>query len=65
MRKFWKKQEEERPRRVIERPRVAKKTGCKVKFRKKQDGYDISFSSECRPEERAEILRQFNENRGE
>jgi|GEM_PF-6160344 len=63
MRKFWKKQEEERPKR--EPQRVPKKSGCRVKFRKKQDGYDISFSSECRPEERAEILRQFNENKGE
>ncbi len=45
----------------VQRVQKPKRKGCKFRYKKKSDGYEVEFSSECKPEERAEILRQFKE----
>jgi len=55
---FRKKKPIQESQKQIQRP---KKQGCKFRYKKKSDGYEITFSPECKQEERAEIMRQFKE----
>lgn len=66
MRKFWKKQEEERPRREIQRPQ--KKQGCKIRFKKTATGEQIEFVGNCSAEQIEMAKRMRNQeqvNQGE
>ena len=44
----------------VEKPKPKpERRGCKFRYKKKSDGYEVEFSPECKPEERIEIMRNF------
>ena len=59
MRRIWRKKE---PERYIERRRVPKKQGCKIKFKKTANGEEMVFSPECKPEQ-IEMAKRMREER--